>query len=78
MAAGRCCLLHPSHRLLGLPAGTSLDDLMGYSGTKKGGMKQAHVHKVGPKKTMQGRHADGGALSISFQASLKDGSNQQR
>jgi hypothetical protein len=51
---------------------------MGHTGQKKGGMKQAHVHKVGPKKTLTGRHADGGTLSISFQAVLKDGSNQQR
>jgi hypothetical protein len=34
--------------------------------------------QVGPRKTLAGRHSDGGQLSVSFQAVLKDGSGAQR
>jgi hypothetical protein len=51
LALSAACLA--ACRLLGLPAGTSLDELMGYSGAKKGGLKQAHVHKVGGRVTCQ-------------------------
>jgi hypothetical protein len=49
---------------------TSLDDLMGFSTQKKGGMKKAHATKVGPKKTFDAVHADGRAMQVTLQVSM--------
>ena len=49
---------------------TTLDDLMGFSSQRKGGMKKAHITKVGPKKTFDAVHADGRAMQVSLQVSV--------
>lgn len=64
---------NPLPRYVNLPATSSLEDIMGLGATKKGGIKKAAVHKVGPRRQVQGRHADGRGLSLSMQAVLKDG-----
>ena len=65
-------------RYVALPASTQLEDLVGITAAKKGGMKKAHAHRVGPVRQLQGLHTDGRALSISLQAVLKDGSSTSR
>jgi hypothetical protein len=37
------------------------------AGQKRGGMKKAHLSRVGPRRTLTGVHADGRLLSVSFQ-----------
>jgi hypothetical protein len=37
------------------------------AGQKRGGMKKAHLSRVGPRRTLTGVHADGRPLSVSFQ-----------
>jgi hypothetical protein len=48
-----------------------LAKLMGYEARRAGGMKKAHVHKVGPRKTFSGVHPDKRALHISLQVRLR-------
>lgn len=57
-----------ARRLVMLPPGSqTLEELMGFS--KRGGMKKAHIHKIGPLKTFGAVHADGRKLAISLQVS---------
>ena len=51
---------------------------MGISDSKKGGMKKAHTHSIGPRRQLQARHPDGRPLLISLQAVPKDGSSLAR
>jgi len=51
---------------------------VGISSTKKGGMKKAAAHRVGPRRQLQGRHVDGNPLGLTLQAVLKDGSSLHR
>jgi hypothetical protein len=61
-----------------LSSSTSLEDIMGISSAKKGGMKKAQTHRVGPTRQLQARHSDGRAMAVSLQAVLKDGSSMAR
>jgi hypothetical protein len=71
----------PSHRppsYVNLPSTATLEDVMGMSSAKKGGMKKAAVHRVGPRRQLEGRHVDGRPLGVALQAVLKDGSSLHR
>lgn len=51
---------------------------MGLGGPKKGGIKKAAMHRVGPRHTLAARHPDGRALSVTLQAVVKDTTGPQR
>jgi hypothetical protein len=53
-------------RFLALGTGTTLPDLMGTKGPKKGGMKGAKG-KTGPVRELSAAHSDGRPMTVSVQ-----------
>lgn len=56
-----------------VPDGAALEDLLELRSAKRGGIKRAAVHKVGPAREVRGRHPDGREFALSLQVALKDG-----
>lgn len=65
----------PLSKFVRLPPGASMDEAFGMAESKRGGMKvkEAGVHRTGPKKPFEGRHADGYGVQLSVQAAHKVG-----
>lgn len=51
---------------------------MGMGGPKKGGIKKAAMHRVGPRRTLAARHPDCRSLTVTLQAVVKDATGPQR